>query len=185
MTQKQPSNQPFSNTTFGFMTVVEVPSLGHCGGLLLVSNIGRPIEFHFTAPVASNRTQEIMYGKTYSGFLCGDRIGAALVDKARRLPTMFVTDSPDILPVCELIDTSLILVPSTMELESKPEPFDGKGLKSFQIDNDEIYCLNTPENQLNLIRQQAATFASVLPFDEPFERIRQAIGEAHQVLKVA
>lgn len=174
--------------SFGFITVVEVPSLGHCGGLLVVSNIGRPIEFHFTTPVSSNRAQEIMYGKTYPGFLCGDRIGAALVDKTKQLPTVFVTDCPDMLPVCELIDTPLILVPASEESQNdsdQAEPFDGRGLKHFDANGQTIYCLNASADELASIEYQATQFSRTLPFEEPFERIRQAIFEANQVLKSA
>ena len=174
--------------TFGFITVVEVPSLGHCGGLLVVSNIGRPIEFHFTTPVGSNRAQEIMYGKTYPGFLYGDRIGAALVDKTKQLPTVFVTDCPDILPVCELIDTALMLVENASHSESQSsdaEPFDGRGLKHFDIGGEKVYCLNASPEELGAIEYQASLFKKSLPFEEPFERIRQAIFEANQVLKTA
>ena len=174
--------------TFGFITVVEVPSLGHCGGLLVVSSIGRPIEFHFTTPVSSNRAQEIMYGKTYPGFLYGDRIGAALVDKTKQLPTVFVTDCPDMLPVCELIDTPLILVLASEEptdKSSQEKPFDGRGLKHFEVNGQTIYCLNATPEKLGAIEYQAGQFSKTLPFEEPFERIRQAIFEANQVLKSA
>ncbi len=178
----------FSNlppASFGFLTVVEVASLGHCGGLLVVSNIGRPIEFHFTTPVGSNRAQEIMYGRTYPGFLCGDRIGAALVDKTKQLPTVFVTDCPDMLPVCELIDTPLILVPASAEATIQSQPFDGRGLKHFIVNGQTIYCLNASSDQRATIEYYANQFSKTLPFEEPFERIRQAIFEANQVLKSA
>ena len=182
----QLSNLP--PASFGFITVVEVPSLGHCGGLLVVSNIGRPIEFHFTTPVRSNRAQEIMYGRTYPGFVCGDRIGAALVDKTKQLPTVFVTDCPDMLPVCELIDTPLILVPASEEAASQPaqsQPFDGRGLKHFNVNGQTIYCLNASADERASIEYYASQFNKTLPFEEPFERIRQAIFEANQVLKSA
>lgn len=174
--------------TFGFITVVEVPSLGHCGGLLVVSGIGRPIEFHFTAPVGSNRAQEIMYGKTYLGFLYGDRIGAALVDKTKQPPTVLVTDCPDMLPLCELIDTPLMLIENAANSDSQStaaEPFDGRGLKHFDAGGEKVYCLNASPEELGAIEYQANLFKQSLPFEEPFERIRQAIFEANQVLKSA
>ncbi len=174
--------------TFGFITVVEVPSLGHCGGLLIVSNIGRPIEFHFTTPVSSNRAEEIMYGKTYPGFLYGDKIGAALVDKAKQLPTVLVTDCPDILPVCELIDAPLLLALEPEGSADKPnngQPFDGRGLKHFEVHGETVYCLNASADELDAIEHHASQFRKQLPFEEPFERIRQAIFEANQVLRSA
>lgn len=128
-----------------------------------------------------------MYGETYRGFLYGDRIGAALVDQAKHLPTVFVTDCPDMLPICELIDTPLLL---TLPAEA-PEgqaPFDVSGLKHFSVGNEIVYCLNVGSGeaarpQIELLEKQASQFRSSLPFDEPFERIREAIFEANQVLK--
>jgi hypothetical protein len=164
------------------LTVVELSAIGHCGGLLIVSQIGRPIEFHCTAPVASNRAQEIMYGLTYNGFLFSDQIGMALVDKAKNQPTLFVTDCADILPMTELIDAPLILAEQP---GVKTEPFDGRGLASFSVQNQTIYCGNAKADQVEGIRNHTESFAKNLPLDEPFERIRQAIEEAHAVLRAA
>lgn len=182
--RKDPSlTQSISNSSqsFGFLTVVELPTLGHCGGLLIVSKIGRPIEFHCTAPVGSNRAQEIMYGKTYTGFLFSDQIGMALVDKAKHQPTVFVTDCAEILPITELMDHPLILA----EAKNEKTPFDGRGLTSFEIDDQTIYCANARVDQVAMIRQATESFAQILPLDEPFERIRQAIEEAHSVFRAA
>lgn len=167
--------------TFGFITVVEIPSLGHCGGLLVVSQIGRPMEFHCTAPVRNNRAQEIMYGETYTGFLYADQIGMSLIDKASCQSTVFVTDCPDLLPICEQIDTPLVLA----EKNSVSQPFDGQGLKSFSVDEKPVYCLNSDNAGIELVEKQILTFANSLPLEEPFERIRQAIGEAHTGLRAA
>ncbi|MFK7768903.1 MAG: hypothetical protein AB8B55_16905 [Mariniblastus sp.] len=169
-------------TTFGFLTVVEVPVLGHCGGLLVVSKIGRPIEFHCTAPVASNRAEEIMYGKTYQGFLYSDQIGMALVDKAKHQPTIFVTDCPDMLPIAELIDQPLIFPESK---ESENGAFDPRGLKKIEVSNQTIYCINAKLELLPSLQSETKRFVSTLPLEEPFERIRQAIDEAHAVVRAA
>jgi len=173
---------PSSNATFGFLTVVEVSQLGHCGGLLIVSAIGRPIEFHCTTPVSSNRAQEIMYGQTYAGFLYADQIGMSLVDKAKQSPTIFVTDCPDMLPISELIDTPLILAE---ESHRDRESFDGRGLSNFSIKDQVIYCVNAKTDQLEPIRNQVDSFVRRLPLEEPFERVCQAIEEAHTVLRSA
>jgi hypothetical protein len=170
-----------SNITFGFLTVVDVAQLGHCGGLLIVSNIGRPIEFHCTTPVSANRTQEIMYGKTYAGFLYADQIGMSLVDKARKTPSIFVTDCPDMLPISELIDTPLILIDNP----NGANAFDGRGLKRFTVDEQIVYAVNANAQQMESLQEQVGSFASRLPLEEPFERVCQAIEEAHTVLRSA
>ncbi len=168
-----------TNSLFGFLTVVELPTLGHCGGLLVVSRVGRPVEFHCTAPVAPNRAQEIMYGKTYQGFLFAEQIGMALVDKAKNKPDIFVTDDENVLPITEMIDSPLLFV----EKQSVDEPFDGTGLKKFLIDQQPVYCINAKPDEFSCIRSSAENFASNLPFEEPFERIYSAIEEANQVLR--
>ena len=167
--------------TYGFITVVELNGIGHCGGLLIVSQIGRPIEFHCTAPVTSNRAQEIMYGKTYNGFLVADQIGMALVDKAKNQPTMFVTDCVDMLPITELIDAPLIFAQPSEE----KEPFDGQGLTTFQINEQSVYCINASSGHVDALRTSLQAFTKMLPIDEPFERICRAIEEAHTGLRAA
>jgi hypothetical protein len=167
--------------SFGFMTVVELPSLGHCGGLLVVSKIGRPIEFHCTAPVAINRAQQIMYGETYSGFLFSDQIGMALIEKTRERPSVFITDCEEMLPLTELIDNPLIFAES---VDSKSD-FDGSGLECFDLSGQPVYCLNRRGSEALSISQGVHEFTRRLPLDEPFERIRQAIEEAHSVLRAA
>jgi hypothetical protein len=173
------TNSPI--TAFGFVTVIEVPTLGHCGGLLVVSQIGRPIEFHCTAPVGPNRAQEIMYGKTYNGFLYSEQIGMALVDKIKNQPGVFLTDCADLLPISELIDDPVLLV----ENKNASEPFDGRGLKSFSVQDQTIYCVNAGPEQIGWIQASTESFARSLPLEEPFERIRQAIEEAHKVIRAA
>lgn len=167
--------------TYGFLSVVEIPSAGHCGGLLIVSQIGRPIEFHCTAPVATNRAQEIMYGQTYTGFICADQIGMSLVDKTKNQPTLFLTDCADALPLSELIDSPLVLV----ENSNVANPFDGQGLKKFTVKDHVAFCVNAQQDQLDSIEQCVKSFTRSLPIEEPFERIRQAIEEAHAGCRAA
>ena len=122
-----------------------------------------------------------MYGKTYHGFLFSDQIGMALVDKTRHQPTVYVTDCAEMLPITELIDSPLIFA----EASTEQEPFDGSGLTNFEINGQTIYSANAPASQVDTIRQSTEAFARALPLDEPFERIRQAIEEAHSVFRAA
>ena len=48
----------------GFLTVTRDLEQGLFGGYLLLNALGRPLEFHCTAPVRPNRAQEILYGPT-------------------------------------------------------------------------------------------------------------------------
>ena len=64
--------------TIGFLTVVEHQETGLTGGYLVLNTLGRPVEFHCTAPLKTNRAQEILYGPTLRPFLYGEQIGQTL-----------------------------------------------------------------------------------------------------------
>jgi hypothetical protein len=168
------------------LDIVELPSVGFCGGLLVVSHLGRPLEFHCTAPVVVNRAQQILYGQTYRGFLYTEQISAALVDKAKHVPTAYLVSDPDLLPISEIVDSPVVLSGSR---ESAVE-FDGVGLKSFSVDEITFWAVNLSASDnsngaLELIKNHVERFHRKLPVDEPFERIGYAIEEAHAVLRAA
>ena len=63
--------------------------------------------------------------------------------------------------------------------------FDGSGLECFDLSGQSVYCLNRRGSEALSISQGVHEFARRLQLDEPFERIRQAIEEAHSVLRAA
>src|SRR4029453_6183030 len=97
----QPMSAPSANpvASLGFLTVVENEELGLLGGYLLLNASGRPLEFHCTAPVKPNRTQEILYGPTLRPFLYGEQIGQTLLAKSKLTPLLVCTDSEPMLSV--------------------------------------------------------------------------------------
>lgn len=167
-----------ASAVFGFLSVIELPSLGFCGGLLVVSSIGRPIEFHCTAPVTPNRTQQIIYGQTYRGFLFADQIAEALIDKLKQPPAIYVSDCPELLPLNATLAQPLILIES---LENNTDSTDDS--PNFVTDHHRCWCPELASNERGLLEHHVKTFASKLPLDEPVERIAQAVEEAHSVLR--
>ncbi|MEQ8848128.1 hypothetical protein [Botrimarina sp.] len=81
------------DAAFGYLLVVDDAALGYTGGLLVVCDRGRPLEFHCTEPVQPSHAQQILYGPTLKDYLCGELIGGALLAKAK-LPIawLFATD---------------------------------------------------------------------------------------------
>lgn len=79
MTIPQGRKQP----TYGYLLVVEDPVFGQTGGLLIVCQQGRPLEFHCTEPVQTTRAQEILFGPTLRSYVRGEQIGGALLAKAK------------------------------------------------------------------------------------------------------
>jgi hypothetical protein len=86
------NNQLRTTSCLGFLTVVEHAELGLLGGYLLLNTAGRPLEFHCTAPVKPNRTQEILYGASLRPFVFGEQIGRTLLAASKLTPVVVLTD---------------------------------------------------------------------------------------------
>jgi len=142
----------------GFLTVVENELFGLVGGYLLLNASGRPLEFHCTAPVKSSRAQQILYGPTLAPYLYGEQIAQALIHKAGIEPQIVWTDQPAVLAVREFI-----ALPVAALVHGHEEPQCAEG---FEADRE-------------LVANRITAFAN---FDlrEPFDRIREAIEEAHR-----
>ncbi|TWT97068.1 hypothetical protein Pla108_28450 [Botrimarina colliarenosi] len=81
--------------TFGYLLVVEDSLHGFTGGLLVICDRGRPLEFHCTEPVQPSRAQQILFGPTLRDFVCGEQIGGALLAKTKLPLTALLTlDEP-------------------------------------------------------------------------------------------
>src|SRR5262245_9375721 len=106
----------------GFLTVVEHDEHGLFGGYLVTNFLGRPLEFHCTAPVKPNRAQRILYGPTLAPYLCGEQIGQALVAKAAVAPHVVCTDVPAVLAVRPLVNMPVVLVDATSADEASAGP---------------------------------------------------------------
>ena len=157
----------------GFLTVFEIPSLGFGGGLLITSSKGRPVEFHCTAPVNANRAQEILYGRTLRSFLLCDQIGAALLKKARSTLNVVVTDTVEMLELASAVNSPFALI----DLDG------GTELQGpiINIDSQNVQISYPSNEKPEQTRQTLQHFTETLPLSEPFERIQQAIAEAHKV----
>ena len=92
----------------GFLTVTRDLEQGLFGGYLLLNSLGRPLEFHCTAPVRPNRAQEILYGPTLDSYLCGERIGHTLLEKSKAEPQLILTDCLAAIDVRALVSTPVV-----------------------------------------------------------------------------
>ena len=88
---------PNGTTTFGYLSAVESAEHGFFGGYLLVSPLGRPVEFHCTAPIRPSRAQQILYGPTLQPYLLGEQIAGTLLAKAQTKPQIILTDQSSVL----------------------------------------------------------------------------------------
>lgn len=94
----------------GFLTTLGDPDRGLIGGFLVLNAVGRPTEFHCTAPVRANRAQRILYGNTLEGFVCGEQIARALVDRTKTELAAILTNNPNILLARDSLKAPLTFV---------------------------------------------------------------------------
>jgi hypothetical protein len=184
-----------SKPAVGFLTVLRHEQHGLFGGYLILNAVGRPLEFHCTTPIKSNRAQEILYGPTLDAFLFGEQIGQTLLNQAGVEPLLVCTDREPALAVREHTDLPVVLVlpqSETPGVESSSEE------KTYRLDQAHrggpaLFTFELGRNRLALpIRQEAdrpkiaerlAGIAESLDLCEPFGRIRDAIEEAQLALR--
>lgn len=107
MTRPEEKKRP---THLGFLTALGDPARGVIGGFLVLNLVGRPTEFHCTAPVRPNRAQEILYGATLEGFLCGEQIAQALVGRTKTELAAILTNNPNVLTAGNSLKVPLAMV---------------------------------------------------------------------------
>ncbi len=115
-------------THLGFLTALGDPARGVIGGFLVLNLVGRPTEFHCTAPVRPNRAQEILYGATLEGFLCGEQIAQALVGRTKTELAAILTNNPNVLTA-----GSSLKAPLAMVFSRSPKKLDAADEEKYAV----------------------------------------------------
>lgn len=166
----QPMEPAGDGVTFGFLTAVESPQHGLFGGYLVVDSLGRPLEFHCTAPVKVSRAQQILYGSTLPGHLHGRQIGGALLAESKATPTVVLTDH----------EGMLLVRPHTKLPVALVKPLTGEPDGGFAVGCSHVTPPSGADAEEAVIRAGLAVLGNAVDLQEPFERIRAAIEEAQR-----
>lgn len=181
----------------GFVSVRKRPEQGYFGGYLIVNATARPLEFHCTVPVQPTRAQSILFGNTLEEFLCGEQITRSLLAKAKLLPDAILVDTPTALCARHWFDVPILWLSCTEAQRgsgSRSHHEHGFAFPEFHRDPAEITtrtfgayqfaCLQAYQADLEAAGQLFENTSgnkakSRFEFDEPFERIVEALSEAH------
>ncbi len=173
----------------GFITVRHHSEHGYFGGYLILNQLGRPLEFHCTLPVKPSRAQSLLYGHTLDDFICGEQIAKALVTKAKLKPALLLTDCSAVLAFEHVGDDPMVWVnvaeasdnASHMRRPHNPNA----DLQS--INSNVMRCSVSPMSSASsdLLSQIAPKLAPNFDLMEPFQRIAEALLEAHPIAKAA
>ncbi|MCC6127220.1 MAG: hypothetical protein IT426_19845 [Pirellulales bacterium] len=187
-----------SPPALGFLTILRQEPHGLFGGYLILNALGRPLEFHCTAPIKPNRAQEILYGPTLDAFLYGEQIGRTLLKQAGIEPLLICTDQETTLSVREHTELPVALVlpqdePPIESIvpENSPQKIlridgahrGGPKLLSFDLGRNRLALPTRSEDDRRKIVERLSGIAENLDLAEPFDRIRGAIAEARQAIR--
>jgi hypothetical protein len=180
-------------TALGFLTVLEHQQQGLVGGYLILNTAGRPLEFHCTAPVKPSRAQQILFGPTLEPYLYGEQIGQTLLAKGSMKPLAVCTNVEAVLSVRDFVSLPIALVLRADEQVTQDEsretfeslvwrvdaPRSAPHLNTFAIGRN---TLAVPPDRAADRQAIAGRMEALAEFDlsEPFERIREAVEEAHK-----
>lgn len=195
------SNDAKSSFTIGFLTIIDYPEAGLFGGYLILNRLGRPLEFHCTAPVKPTRAQQILYGPTLQPYLYGEQIGRTLTTSAKTRPVAVFTDREPALTLREFVEVPVIFVPaeSGPAAGGEPDAQDGvtgampdsawrvdsahpgsSRLTPFHIGRNHLAVPSWAAGDCEVVTSRLGEMADSFDFREPFGRIREAIEEARR-----
>jgi hypothetical protein len=187
---------PQMDPIFGYLSMLESTEHGYFGGYLLVSLLGRPLEFHCTAPVRPSRAQQILYGPTLQPYLLGEQIGGTLLAQAKVKAKVILTDQFDAFCLRSQSDCPMVCLagPDRGSADSKllaslagdegfnaarsPDSFDSRcfSLGGFQWELPSGY-----EHDRSPAVDLLQLLAQHVELPEPFGRIHEAIREAQRI----
>lgn len=180
---------PVELPIIGFLTARSHPDHGYFGGLLLINTLGRPLEFHCTLPIQPSRAQAILYGSSLDGYLCGEQIARALLQKVKSRPSLVLTDCSAVLSVRNVVNIPTVYVDDVLT-----DSFTGKLTRP---ESHELSCLDLKIGDLtfgllDLYASDADAIRSTwkqaslrIDYREPFGRISEALLEAHPAARAA
>lgn len=173
----------------GFLTVQEFTDLGLIGGYLVLNAVGRPLEFHCTAPVRPNRAQQILYGPTLAPFLYGEQIAQTLVAKGKSRPMFVCTDVEPVLSAREFVSVPVVLLEGS-NVDSRQQRLDaahistpapmGRQLLQFKLADREAAVAEEHARDRDKVIEHWNPHVNAMDLFEPFSRLREAVEEAQR-----
>jgi hypothetical protein len=157
---------------FGFLTVLDSAEHGFFGGYLVLSPLGRPLEFRCSTPIAPSRAQQILYGPTLRPYLFAEVIGQALVAGSEMPVRVILTDQRDMLPLCHIRSECIAYVERVAGTAAAPAP-EVREIAGCSVTMAELASVG-----MDQLRGWLEPLAARVDLCEPFDRIIAALTEA-------
>jgi hypothetical protein len=162
--------------TLGFLTVLHEAN-GYLGGYLVTNQWGRPLEFRLSTAVQPNRVQQILYGGALEPYICADLIGKTLVEKTGLPVQLVVTDTAASLDLRLRLEAPVALLPAA----DRPGTASGTVVEGPARGRPSLQCHPQFPGDAAAVREMLERLGPSLDLTEPFQRIREAMGEARKM----
>lgn len=184
----------------GYLSAIEMNGVGFVGGLLIVNQNARPLEFHCTSPFQPSQAQRVLYGGTLKKCLLAEQIPTALIQKTKRRPDIILVNEVLMLEVRDVFQKPVGCLTANLDesetenrcrsdaedsisntasvpISSEPDTLRIGSTLFVQHDSFSFAVHQSfDSDQQSIVRglQQVAMHVDV---DEPFERLKLALGE--------
>ncbi|MEM7476638.1 MAG: hypothetical protein AAF483_16745 [Planctomycetota bacterium] len=174
----------------GFLSVRQHCEHGFFGGYLLLNALARPLEFHCTLPVKPSRAQELLYGPTLNDFVCGEQIAKALVEKAKIKATIIITDVVPILALQSFTSQPVAFLKCEKGARDSAasqlvKPKSNLSTQPLSGLAHSLQVLASESNAEERTREVLSHLREDFDIEEPFQRVVEALLEAHPATKAA
>lgn len=163
-----------SNTagTLAYLALVVESDTTCYGGLLAIDSLGRPVEFHCSAPLTPSRAHSILYGPTLRSHLTDQVVAPALLRALRRRPAALLVDHREQLALRSQVHYPVLHV-----------EIDAAG--TARSSGVPVSCHEDHAGDRRIFERVWSRFEAQVELCEPFERIRAALREARGGTKAA
>ena len=168
-----------TSMNLGFLTILQ-ENQSYVGGYLVTNQWGRPLEFRVSTAVQPNRVQQILYADTLVPYICGDLIGKTLVDKTGVPVQAVFTDTEAALDLRLKLEAPVAYLakPSASPPLTPGEPERGEQAESSR---ERLRTHGAFPNDGQLVQEMLGKLHRSFDLTEPFQRIREAMGEAKKL----
>lgn len=163
---------------FGFLTVLESAAHGLFGGYLVLSPLGRPLEFRCSTPIAPSRAQQILYGPTLRPYLLAEVIGQALVAGSEMPVRVILTDQRDMLPLGLVRSECVVQVERVGDAAATTAEANAPAATFCALAGCRLTMAEVAPIAIDQLRTWLEPLAAHVDLCEPFGRIIAALTEA-------
>ncbi|NBO92517.1 MAG: hypothetical protein EBV06_09455 [Planctomycetia bacterium] len=142
---------------------------GYLGAYMVINSLGRPLEFRISSAVQPNKVQQVLYGSTLVPYIFGELIGKALVEKAAVPAQLIITNCEPALDLRLKIDIPVAWLTEEQRAGAIELARGGRLIVHPRVPED--------ETKINTVLESISS----LDFNEPFIRVRDAMGEARKM----